>query len=1252
MEHLHLNLDNVHCKDCEEKIYATFNKFFKTIRLDDKWSEEVDIPFNNENTVFTHIKGGKVDLYYKPKVDSVESTLQNSIKRITKHLSRTGFDVLSWEFYKKGELVLSSENIQEIQAVSDNDVNTNDWFFDLFNIWSRYKDQRQVNNHLKYCTKCSEEKNLRSSKASVSKRDSFLSDGSFETVVDKTNNEFRAVFSISGMSCASCVQSVSEIIGNFLGDKVDKVVGAELNYSVNLLLHTAVVIVPNKQIINKLIDLINDSGFECRLLEVLPVERSVNLKITAVLGGITCAACATSILSAVNELPFVLDCGINVVTKTGQFVMEEPSNKENNLETLKETIEDCGFDFQLISSTKINYTLGKKQSRSINVSVKGMFCGHCPEVITNYLSSYGEAVIIDDPITLKHPYIKFTYIPNQEKMLNIRRFLFELNHLEPSNSELGYTINNDKDGVFDCELVEPVTMDEHIRKLSKRETKRILIRLIIATIFAILTFIFAVVAMSLLPSSNDFRKWVEEPIWAGNTSRNTWVLLILSTPVYFFAADIFHRKAIKEIKSLWFNKNSFKKRIFRFGSMSLLMCLGTSIAYFASIALLILSTQQEANSNMGLHTTYFDSVVFLTFFLLIGRLLESFSKSKTAEAISNLGRLKPSQATLLEVVDIKSDPVEYTNDKVVDVNLLEANDYIRIASGESPPVDCVIIEGESKFDESALTGESTPVKHSPGHQVFSGTVNVGNNSIIAKIVSLEGDSLIDQIVNTVRDGQLRKAPIERTADLLTGYFVPIITMVALITWIIWLSLGHSGVLPDSYLDIDIGGWTVWSLEFAITVFVIACPCGIGLAAPTALFVGSGLAAKYGILAKGGGVAFQDGANINTICFDKTGTLTYGELKVTDYAFVADGNDEPNYEEVIRHFSLQFARDLELASKHPLAKSVKAFVDNHGFKKYNIQPSQNKIPQVENVSGRGLKGHVILESVTDGSIWQKYRPTEAILGNEAMLDDNNVAITPNEQKILKKWKLECKSIILVAIKCSLLFKDEKFHLTFIMACRDQVRSETKVVIKYLQEKQHIDCYMITGDNKLTAEAIGKELNIPTENIISEVLPDEKQEQIKTLQKTKSNVVAMIGDGINDSPALATANVGIALSSGADLAVTSSDFILLNKSHPLITLVTLIDLSRVVFRRVKFNFAWSLVYNMIGIPIAAGVIYPYNNSRLNPVWASAAMAASSISVVMSSLALKLYKPRVNVDDVIQVDENLEDDAEPCETSVKSQ
>lgn len=1246
MEQLHLSLSNVHCLDCERKVFITFNKYFKIIRLEKKLSAEDDISQNNDNTAYIYIKGTEVELYHHPKTNPSESVLQSSIKRVTKDLSRNGFDVLSWEYYKNGELGLNSKEIQGVGADTE-DMQASDWIVNLMKYWSKYKSYKQNNRHLKYCTKCSEDKVLENH-SQEKLDDSSMSDGSFETVVDKHVKEYRAVLSISGMSCASCVQSISETIGNFLGEpNKNPDGGLDLNFSVNLLLHTAVVIIPNKQIINGLIDAISDSGFECRLLEVLPVERSVNLRITAIIGGITCAACATSILSAVNDLPFVLECGINVVSKTGQFVMEEPTDTDNkNLQKLQETIEDCGFDFELVSSTKINYTLAKKKARTINVSVEGMFCGHCPEIITKYLSSYGEAVVIDDPITLKHPYIKFTYIPNHEKDITIRKFLFEMNHLEPSNSEPGFKINEEI-GVFECKLVEPVSMEEHIRNLTKRETTRVLTRLVIATIFAIFTFIFGVVAMSLLPKTNEFRKWVEKPIWAGNTSRNTWILFILSTPVYFFAADIFHRKAFKEVKSLWVNKNSFKKRLFRFGSMNLLMCLGTSIAYFASIVLLILSTQQEAHSDMGFHTTYFDSVVFLTFFLLIGRLLESISKSKTASAISNLSRLKTSEATLVEVDDITSQNPEYKNDQIVDVKLLEANDYIRIASGVAPPVDCVIISGSSEFDESALTGESTPVKHSVGHQIFSGTVNVGSSSIIGKIVSLEGDSLLDQIVNTVRDGQLRKAPIERTADLLTGYFVPIITFLAIITWIIWLSLGHSGVLPDNYLDIDIGGWNVWSLEFAIAVFVIACPCGIGLAAPTALFVGSGLAANNGILAKGGGVAFQDGAQVNTICFDKTGTLTYGELKVTDFAFALPEDENCDDNQIIRKFSLQFARDLEVSSKHPLAKAVKDFIDNHGFKKYNIQPSQNKVPQVENVPGKGLKGSIVLDSLDQESDWYKYKPTEVILGNETMLEDNDIKLDSEQQDLLTKWKQECKSVVLLAIKCPTFFKDEKFHFTLVLACRDEIRSETKTVLNYLKKKQNINCYMITGDNKLTAAAIGKEIGLPVENIMSEVLPDEKQEYVKNLQRTKGNVVAMVGDGINDSPALATANVGIALSSGADLAVTSSDFILLNKTHPLVSLVTLIDLAKVVFRRVKFNFAWSLVYNMIGIPIAAGVIYPYNNSRLNPVWASAAMAASSVSVVTSSLALKLYRPKVKVDKLVEVDRNSRDENEPRES-----
>ncbi|KAG2733693.1 hypothetical protein G9P44_003218 [Scheffersomyces stipitis] len=1212
MEHLHINFSNIHCNNCVSSIFTVLSQYFVNIQLasadSDTGTQTVsEIKELSKTNPILSINNNDVDVYYS--IDSSKPSSEPPMKKIIKSLNKAGFKLLSWEIEKDGTVVLSSSgnaspNVEDIFSADHAEG-----FFDFLNLYSKFAKSRSTKNHLKNCVTCQLEQTARAAKD----RDSENETSTLETVVDQPDKEYRAVFSVTGMTCAACVQSVTAELNNILNGGTP-VKSEEPNFSVDLIQQSAVIIIPNKQIINKVVDSINDIGFECRLLEVLPVQRSINTKVTAIISGITCVACANSIQSAVKELPFVLDSGINTVTKTGQFVLEEsPSDKVNHLAKLKETIEDCGFDFEVVSKDKINYTSSRKKSRTINISVNGMHCEHCPELVANYLSSYGEAIVINDPITLEHPFIKFTYIPNND--VTVRKFLRDLNHIVPSENEDGYTFNYDEQGVFDCALVESVSMDEHMRKLSKKEIVRVAVRLLIATVFAIPTFVFGIVAMSLLPSSHPFRMWVEDPLWAGNVSRNTWILLFLSTPVYFFAADIFHRKAIKEVKSLWLHKNSFKSRLFKFGSMNLLMCLGTSVSYWASIVLLILSAKQEPKSHMGFHTTYFDSVVFLTFFLLIGRLLESYSKSKTASAIANLGSLKVSTATLVDLVDDN-----FANDEVIDVKYLETGDYIRVATGESPPVDCVIVEGSSEFDESALTGESVPVKHSSGHQIFSGTVNTGSNAVIAKIISLEGDSLIDQIVNTVRDGQMRKAPIERTADLLTGYFVPVITLLAIITWIIWLSLGHSGALPDGYLDIDIGGWTVWSLEFSIAVFVIACPCGIGLAAPTALFVGSGLAAKYGILAKGGGVAFQDGANTNVVCFDKTGTLTLGELQVTDYAF-ASLNERDS---VVKTFALQTARDLELASKHPLAKAVRSFIEGYAFPKHDIKSSQNKVPRVETIPGKGLRGEIEFDNGSD--IWNEYKPSEVILGNEALLSDCGVKITADQSEVLNKWKSECKSIILVAIRAK-LFGDESFHLVLMLATRDQLRAETKKVIEYLQTHD-IECWMITGDNAITAKAIGEEIGI--KNIVSEVLPAEKQAQVKKIQQLKKVVVAMVGDGINDAPALATADVGIALSSGADLAVTSSDFILLNKSHPLITLVTLFDLSKTVFRRVKFNFGWSLVYNIIGIPIAAGVIYPYNNTRLSPVWASVAMAASSVSVVSSSLALKLYRPKIKSED----------------------
>ncbi|KAI5954526.1 hypothetical protein KGF54_002301 [Candida jiufengensis] len=1212
MHSLYLKLTNVHCIECELSIKKILSHFYKLNQVDsDNISESNLKELTTTKEIFYNIKDAEVKLFGNKSLN-----FAGDLKKIIKRLEKNGFKVIKWDIIEGDEIKSSSElDIGDLEADNHGIGRFYDTgFFDFWGLYQKVFTTSSTKKHLKYCKVC---QNL-ASNGSNNFSNLPSDQSSIETKVEIPHHEFRASFLITGMTCSSCVHTVDDALKSLFSEFQTK--NDEPNFSINLLKQSIVAIIPNKQLINQIIDRVDDLGFDCKLIEVLPVQRSINTKITALIGGMTCAACANSIEAAVKELPFVLESGINVVTKNAQFILED-DNQHENIAKLGQTVEDCGFDFEIIKNEKINFTSGKQNPRTINIKIDGMFCNHCPEIITNYLSHYGDAVVINDPITLKHPFVKFTYVPSRDIM--IRKFLYDLNHLrDDGNGEYKIT---EEPGSFACKLVKPVSVDEHIRKLAKRELMNLALRLVLATAFAIPTFVFGIVAMSLLPKTHPFRIWVEEPIWVGNTSRDSWILFILATPVYFFAADTFHRKAFKEIKSLWFHKNSFKQRLFKFGSMNLLMSLGTTVAYFASIALLALSAKQQRKTNMGFHTTYFDSVVFLTFFLLIGKLLQSYSKTKTADAISQLGDLKQSEATLVEPTD--SD--RYENDEVVDLELLEVGDYIKIGTGESPPVDCVIVEGESNFDESALTGESTPVKHIEGHQVFSGTVNIGNNSIIAKVTSLEGDSLLSQIVNTVRDGQLRKAPMEKTADLITGYFVPLIIFLAIITWVIWLSLGFSGALPQHYLDIDIGGWTVWSLEFAIAVFVIACPCGIGLAAPTALFVGSGLAAKYGILAKGGGVAFQDGANINVVCFDKTGTLTKGEMSVTNYSFVEKDS-------VMKQFALQISRDLEVASGHPLAKAIKSFIE-YISNESKIDLYGNKIPQVETIPGRGLGGKIIYES-DDKTNWSKFDPVEAILGNEKLMQEKNVSISELESNLLTKWKTECKSVMLVALKCPNCFHDSNFHLIFMMAARDQIRPETKRILNYLKTKK-IETWMITGDNKQTADAIASEIGI--ENVVSEVLPDEKESQIKRIRQLKQSqqqkcTIAMVGDGINDAPALASADVGIALSSGADIAVTSSDFILLNKLHPLISLITLIDLSRKVFRRIKFNFGWSLVYNMIGLPIAAGVIYPYKNSRLDPVWASAAMALSSISVVLSSLALRLYKPKINVND-FKLEEN---------------
>lgn len=697
--------------------------------------------------------------------------------------------------------------------------------------------------------------------------------------------------------------------------------------------------------------------------------------------------------------------------------------------------------------------------------------------------------------------------------------------------------------------------------------------------------------------------------------------------------------------------------------MNLLVSAGTSIAYFASVAVLGINATTRSKSS-GSSSTYFDSVVFLTFFILIGRYLEAFSKAKTGNAVGLLGNLRPREAVLVTSLHVslpdeaasgdsnekQRERVSGTNTELIDANLLEVGDVVMVPHGSSPPADGTILNGSTSFNESSLTGESRAVARCKGDSVFAGAINIGE-AITVRITNVGGSSMLDQIVAVVREGQTKRAPVERVVDLVTGYFVPAITALAITTFVIWFSLGESGALSYSYLGHQQGGWAFWSLEFAIAVFVVACPCGIGLAAPTALFVGSGLAASHGILVRGGGEAFQEASNIDAVVFDKTGTLTEGgDLKVTDYKMFSKDREA--------RIAWAVTKALEETSSHPLARAILACASTQTSQTIGTCNGMTEEP------GRGMRGTFFSSGRSEDLDSEVY---EAALGSEALISSLNAdTLSPDyfTNATLSRWKSESKSVALLAMRRIIgpggplnshvssepldpnvsSESSVPWTLAAIFAISDPVRSSALPTISALQSRG-IPVYMLTGDNPTTASAVASTLSIPQDHVFAGVLPTDKASKIRWLQEhgprrpngstlfrnpipTKSaarqeherTIVAFIGDGINDAPALTTADVSISLSSASDIAMHSSSFILLSSS--LDSVITLFDLSSRVFRRVKLNFAWAVIYNIILLPVAAGVLFKVRSGgwRLGPVWGSAAMALSSLCVVGSSLALR--------------------------------
>ena len=643
--------------------------------------------------------------------------------------------------------------------------------------------------------------------------------------------------------------------------------------------------------------------------------------------------------------------------------------------------------------------------------------------------------------------------------------------------------------------------------------------------------------------------------WVPGVLQNPWVQLVLATPVQVWVGWQFHRGFVHDLR-------------YRTASMSTLVSIGTSAAYLWSVAVTL---WPHAFMRHGAMTYYDVSAVVITL-VVLGRWLEARARGRTSEAIRRLMSLAPRAARVIR------DGVE------MDVPTAEVRvgDFVRIRPGERVPVDGVVTEGASTVDESMLTGESLPAEKAPESSVFAGTVN-RTGSFVFRAARVGSGTTLARIIKLVAEAQGSRAPIQRLADRVAAVFVPIVLVIAALTFIAWWLFGPE---PAGLL----------ALANAVAVLVIACPCAMGLATPTAIMVATGRGAEFGVLIKSA-ATLELLHRVDTVVLDKTGTLTLGRPAVTDvipvgpavgvraaWGAAAEASGEMTAADEI----LALAAAAEQASEHPLGEAVVARAKERGLA---LPPMR----EFSTVAGQGIDA-----MTTDGRV---------LLGNRTLMDARGIdvdVLAPGVQRLAA----EGKTVIYVAFAGQVLG---------VIAVADVPKPEAKSVVAALK-RLGVSVAMLTGDHRLTAEAIARQAGL--DRVLAEVLPEDKAREIRALQ-AEGRRVAMVGDGINDAPALAQADVGIAMGSGTDVAIDAADVTLMRGD--LNGVVTAIELSRATIRVIRENLVWAFGYNTILIPVAAGVLYPVWGVLLSPILAGSAMAFSSVSVVTNSLRLKRWRPQ---------------------------
>lgn len=649
--------------------------------------------------------------------------------------------------------------------------------------------------------------------------------------------------------------------------------------------------------------------------------------------------------------------------------------------------------------------------------------------------------------------------------------------------------------------------------------------------------------------AEKFQKLKTKTVWA----------ITLSLPVVviaMFFMDIPYANQIMWAFStpvvLWLGRdffiNAWKQTKHRSANMDTLVALSTGIAYLFSVFNMLFA---DFWHQRGLHAhVYFEAAAVIVAFILLGKLLEEKAKGNTSSAIKKLMGLQPKT-----VIVIQTDGTEKQT-AIEDVN---AGDVILVKPGEKIAVDGMVTSGSSYVDESMLSGEPVPVLKKENEKVFAGTINQ-KGSFQFKAVKVGKETMLAHIIKMVQDAQGSKAPVQKLVDKIAGIFVPVVIGIAILAFILWFVLGG-------------GNGIVQGLLAAVTVLVIACPCALGLATPTAIMVGVGKGAEKGILIKDA-ESLELAKKVDAIILDKTGTITEGRPEVTGVQWL--NNDDASKDILL---------SIEKQSEHPLAEAVVKHLDGAAI---------ITLTQFDSITGKGAKADHNNETY--------------FVGNKKLLAENNITIAEQLQKQANEWGKQSKTVI--------WFADSKQALS-VLAISDKIKETSVEAIRQMQE-MGIDLYMLTGDNEATAKAIAEQTGI--KHYKAEVLPQHKADFVKELQ-SKGKVVAMVGDGINDSTALATADVSIAMGKGSDIAMDVAKMTII--SSDLTKIPQAIKLSKQTVATIKQNLFWAFIYNLIGIPIAAGILYPINGFLLNPMIAGAAMALSSVSVVTNSLRLKWKK-----------------------------